>query len=385
MTTVALDPTRPVSKADQTRLNLKLAKAKTALVLAHPFIGSIALNLPTVLTYTVKTAATNGKRIAYNPDFIEALSDDELKFLVAHECMHPMLEHNYRRMGRNHGKWNHAADYVINQLLTNEGIGKMPAMGLLNPSLYAAGGMTSDGIYDLLPETGDDDGDGSEPGPLDDCEDAPGDPAEVAQAQAEMRVQVAQAAQAARMMGKLSAGMARLVDEILQPRVDWRDVLAKFLHRAKVDTRSFARFNRRLLPQGIYAPSISGEAMGEIVVAVDCSGSISPKVIAQFAAEIASIREEVCPSRINVLYFDSEVSHVDQYGPDDALDIRPHGGGGTAFSPVFRKIDDLGIEPVACVFLTDLCCDDFGPAPGYPVLWVSTDAGSAPFGEVVLM
>jgi predicted metal-dependent peptidase len=370
---------------------LRLAKAKTSLVLGHPFVGSIALNLPTVLTYDIPTAATNGKRIAYNPDFMAKLSDEELLFLVAHECMHPMLEHNYRRLGRNARKWNHAADYVINQLLTEEKIGKMPSMGLLNAGLYAAGGGTSDGIYALLPED-DDNGDGGgdgggdgAPGPLDDCEDAPGDPAEVAQAQAEMKVQVAQAAQAARMMGKLSAGLARLVGEILQPKVDWRDVLAKFLHKAKTDVRSFARFNRRLLPQGLYLPSISGEAMGEVVVAVDCSGSISGRTIAQFAAEIASIRDELCPSRINVFYFDSQVSHTESYGPDDTLDIKPHGGGGTAFSPVFRKIDDLGIEPVACVFLTDLCCDDFGPAPDYPVLWVSTDAGTAPFGEIVLM
>jgi predicted metal-dependent peptidase len=382
---------RVVDKDTATRCNLRLAKAKTSLVLGHPFVGSIALNLPTVLTYDIPTAATNGKRIAYNPDFMAKLSDEELLFLVAHECMHPMLEHNYRRLGRNARKWNHAADYVINQLLTEEKIGKMPSMGLLNAGLYAAGGGTSDGIYALLPED-DDNGDGGgdgggdgAPGPLDDCEDAPGDPAEVAQAQAEMKVQVAQAAQAARMMGKLSAGLARLVGEILQPKVDWRDVLAKFLHKAKTDVRSFARFNRRLLPQGLYLPSISGEAMGEVVVAVDCSGSISGRTIAQFAAEIASIRDELCPSRINVFYFDSQVSHTESYGPDDTLDIKPHGGGGTAFSPVFRKIDDLGIEPVACVFLTDLCCDDFGPAPDYPVLWVSTDAGTAPFGEIVLM
>jgi len=67
------------------------------------------------------------------------------------------------------------------------------------------------------------------------------------------------------------------------------------------------------------------------------------------------------------------------------LDIKPHGGGGTAFSPVFEYIEEHGIEPIAIVFLTDLCCDDFGNEPNCPVLWVSTDEGTAPFGEVVLM
>ena len=73
----------------------RLSKAKTSLILEHPFIGSVALNMPMELSDSIPTAATNGKRVLYNPDFIEPLTDEELEFLVAHECMHPMLEHNY--------------------------------------------------------------------------------------------------------------------------------------------------------------------------------------------------------------------------------------------------------------------------------------------------
>jgi len=94
----------------------RLSKAKTSLILEHPFIGSVALNMPMSLSDEVPTAATNGKRVLYNPDFIEPLTDEELKFLVAHECLHPMLEHNYRRGARDPKKWNKAADYVINQI-----------------------------------------------------------------------------------------------------------------------------------------------------------------------------------------------------------------------------------------------------------------------------
>jgi predicted metal-dependent peptidase len=85
------------------------------------------------------------------------------------------------------------------------------------------------------------------------------------------------------------------------------------------------------------------------------------------------------------VYFDSEVSHYEKYERDDSLNIKAHGGGGTAFSPVFKYFADHDINPVACVFLTDLCCDDFGDQPAYPVLWVSTMEGDAPFGEVVVM
>lgn len=366
---------------DMKKLATKLAKAKTALILEHPFVGTIALSMPFIFDDTLNppTAATNGKRIKFHPEFVDSLTDEEVKFLVAHECFHPMMEHNFRRGERTPRRWNQAADYVINKLLTDEGIGKMPKHGLLSDAIYNAGHGTSEGIYNILPE--DQEGDD----PLDNCEDGEGSPAEQQQEQAEWKVKVAQAAQAAKMMGKMSANMQRLVDEVLQPKVDWRDVLQRFLVKARTDQRSFSRFNRRFIAQGLYLPSVSGEQMGEVCFAVDCSGSIDQKTVSQFAAEIRRVKEDLMPSRIHVLYFDSEVSHVESYGPDDELDIKPHGGGGTDFAPVFAKIIEEGIEPVAIVFLTDLCCYSFGDQPDAPVLWVTTDPGKAPFGDVVEM
>ena len=368
----------PLSDAQKAVQHKRIIKARTALVLEHPFFGNIALNLPFFFDDKIPTAATNGKRIKYNPRFVESLDDEEVKFVVAHECGHPMLEHNFRRSERSPRRWNQAGDYVINQLLTDESIGKMPEGCLLNDALYQAGNGVTDAIYNLLPEDNGED-------PLDDCEDGDGNPADQAQQAAEWKVKVAQAAQAAKMMGKMSAGLERLVGEILKPKVDWRDVLRKFLEKCKSDQRTWSKFNRRFLAQGIYLPSVSGESLGEIAFAVDCSGSITQEVIDQFAAEILSAKEDGNPTKIHVVYFDSEVSHYESYGRDDDLDIKPHGGGGTAFSPVFAYFAEHDINPVACVFLTDLCCSDFGDQPDYPVLWVSTDEGTAPFGEVVLM
>lgn len=372
---------------DMKKLTTKLAKAKTALILEHPFVGTIALSMPFEFDESIKTAATNGKRIKFNPEFVDSLTDEEVKFLVAHECFHPMLEHNFRRGERQGRRWNMAADYVINKLLTDESIGRMPKVGLLDANIYNAGHGTSEGIYNILPEQDESGGSGAgEPGgPLDDCEDGDGSPAEQQQQQAEWKVKVAQAAQAAKMMGKMTANMQRLVDEVLQPKVDWREVLQKFLVKARTDQRSFARFNRRFIAQGLYLPSVSGEQMGEVCFAVDCSGSIDQKTVNQFAAEIKRVKEDLMPERIHVLYFDSEVSHVESYEQHDDLDIKPHGGGGTDFAPVFDKIIELGINPVAIVFLTDLCCNSFGDQPDAPVLWVTTDPGKAPFGEVVEM
>ncbi len=369
----------------------RLSKAKTSLVLEHPFIGNIALNMPFEVTTEVPTAATNGKMVKFNPDFCEKLSDEELKFLVAHECMHPMLEHPFRRGERDIRRWNKAGDYVINQLLVDENMGKMPEGGLYDNDVWQQGNGTTDGIYKVLPAEEDGEGGvgsvGGQGDPLDECLDADGSPAEQEQNAAEWKVKVAQAAQAAKMMGKMSAGVERFVGTVLQPKVDWREVLQRFVEKCKDDTRSWARPNRRFLSQGMYLPSTSGEAMGELVVAVDCSGSIGQEEIDQFASEVLTIKEDSNPSAIHVVYFDNEVSHYDKFTRDDEVHITPHGGGGTAFSPVFEYLEKHNIEPVACVFLTDLYCSDFGNEPAYPTLWVTTDSNStdAPFGEVVVM
>ena len=369
----------PLTPQREAKIKMRLAKAKTNLVLEHPFVGSIALGLPYYIDQSIPTAATNGKCIKFNPDFVDRLTDEELKFLVAHECFHPMFEHNFRRGERDPRKWNQAGDYIINKHLTDEKIGKMPDGGLLNDGIYQAGGGTTDGIYNILPDNPDGDD------PLDDCEDGEGTPAEKEQARNEWKVKVAQAAQAAKMMGKLSANMQRLVGEVLQPKVDWRDVLRRFIEKAKNDERSFARPNRRFVQQGMYLPTITGEVMGEVAFCVDMSGSIDEATANQFAAEVRNVFEDARPSKLHIIFFSHEVCAYDLIERDGDFEFNPRGGGGTAFSPCFKYMQDNDINPVACIFLTDLCCDDFGNQPDYPVLWVSTENGTAPFGEVVLM
>ena len=368
-------------------LERRLAKAKTTLILDHPFFGNLAMNMPFTLDDTIPTACTNGKYVKFNPEFIKPLNDDELLFLVTHEVMHPVLEHNYRRNHRDPMKWNIAGDAVINPMIEDEGIGTFIKGGVMDRDLLEKGGGTTDGVYNLLPDQPEG-GDGRmyDIGiPYDDCQDADGtSPAEISQQQAQMRVKVAQAAQSAKMMGKLSANMERVVGELLQSKVPWSDVMNRFYIKAKTDDRTFARANRRLAQQGIYLPSNSGEVMGEVVKAIDCSGSIGDDQIAQFNTESVKMWQDLRPTKMHIIYFDSEVCHYDCFEDEEPV-IKPHGGGGTAFSPIFKFIEEKGIDPVACVVLTDLYCDDFGNEPHYPVLWVSTHRDKAPWGEVVMM
>ena len=368
------------------KLERRLAKARTSLILEQPFIGTLALNMPMMLDDSIPTACTNGKWVKFNPKFIEDLDDEQLKFLVAHEVFHPMFEHMYRLNGRDMRRWNRAGDYVINQLLTDEKIGRFIDGGCLNKNIYDAGGGTTDGIYKILEEQ-----DGGQPGgdpggTGQDIQEADGTATDQEQQMADLKVTIAQAAQAARMAGKLSENLQRLIGDFLQPKVDWRDVLRRFVMKAKTDERTFARPNRRFFTQGMYLPSRSGEKLGEMVVALDCSGSIDDKTLNEFAAELRAIHCDGAPEKLHVVYFHHEVCKHEVFMPDDEVGklVSP-GTGGTAFSPIFQFLEENDINPVACVVLTDLCCDDFGPAPSYPTLWVSNYSDKAPWGEVVKM
>lgn len=363
---------------DMENLVFRLSRSKVKLVLDHPFFGVISMRLPVVWTDKVPTAAVDGRKMYFNPEFVTGLSDDELVFLVAHECMHLMLNHCTRRGNRDPKRWNYAGDYLGNELLVRDGIGTMPNGGLFDSTLTQNGTLTTEQIYDLLPEDiGGDEGD--EDGPLDEVMDST-DP----ELEQETKVLISQAAQAAEMAGKLSAGLKRLVGELVHPKVSWRDVLRDFMTKTRDADRTFARPNRRLRGEFIL-PSVTGERVGEIVVAVDCSGSINDKVINEFASEITALHTDLHPERVHVLYFDTKVLRHDEFEDDDTVSMSPCGGGGTAFSPIFKFIDEQGIDPQCCVVLTDLCCNDFGSEPTYPVLWVSNGQTKAPWGQVVKM
>lgn len=375
-----------------------ITKAKAQLILDHPFFASLLLGMTMAEDSSVPTMATDGESIRYNPEWTAGLKLNELTFVLAHEVMHCVFQHMTRRNHRDANRWNIAGDYVINDVLVQERVGAMPHGGLLNPQLVIDGNGTTEGVYNILPEPppkqnqgqGKGDGNGSpfpgagEPGgAMDQVLDAGHDQATNSQKEAEMRVRVVQARNAAKMMGKLSAGLERLVSDLVRPRVDWKSVLRRFLTtRAKIDL-SYARPKRRFLADDLCLPGMVGERMGRIAVAVDCSGSIDDRTLAEFTAEIKAIAEDTRPEAIEIIYFDSEVLKREVFEQGAEISIEPIGGGGTAFSPIFHALQES--EPVACVVLTDLCCNDFGPAPDFPVLWASTDDGEAPFGEVVLI
>lgn len=379
----------------------KLTKARAALILDHPFFGSLALRLKLVEAtnmvvnngMAMRTMAVDGTHIFYHPDFVNRLSLKHVIFVVAHEVMHCVWSHMTRRGNRDPGKWNRAGDYVINDMLktlkTSNGVQafEMPDEGLWSPQ-FSGPDWTADKVYNLLPdEPGG--GGGSGPGSPGDAFDhvlsgdpnaPPQDASTRAQAEREWKVATIQAANAARMAGELPSQLERFLDGLFKPQVDWAQKLRNFVNEVCRDDYTWSRPNRRF--DHVYLPSLFNETMGEIVVVVDDSGSISDHILQKFGAEIKGIMEDARPSKTHLMYCDAAVAAHYELGPDDTPIFKTHGGGGTDFRPPFRMIEEKQIEPKCLVYLTDLE-GPHGDPPEYPVLWVCINDNVASWGETV--
>jgi predicted metal-dependent peptidase len=360
--------------------------------------------------------ATDGRSLFYNSEFVDTLNAAELAGVLAHEVLHPALQHHTRRGDRDQARWNIACDYAINPILIDAGL-TLPKDVLLDNRFR---GMSAERIYNLIEqdeqqsgssgrvenepgggtgETGNNappnDSAGGEPHApstpggvgqvLDAAETEGGAGSSIAEQAREWQIAVEQAETVAKVAGKLPGGAVRALEASKAAKVDWRELL----RRAWLDTipadYSWMRPNRRHIWSGLYLPGITSEGVGEIAIAVDCSGSIGSRQLGLFEAEVRSILAGQRPQLVHVIYFDAAVQKVEVYQAGQPISLSPVGGGGTDFRPCFDWLHDRGVVPQTMVFLTDLCGRFPSEAPPYPVIWASIETRTAPFGEVVPM
>jgi predicted metal-dependent peptidase len=370
-------------------------------VLTEHFFSCLLLELKRSYTDEIPTMATDGVRLLINPEFVSTLDEAEIRGVLVHEVLHNALGHPWRKGDRDHTKCNMAMDYAINLEIDDyihSGARLALPKGALLDQKYR--GMSWEQIYAQLPDPpkgdkggggkGSGDGKGNGMGEVLDGghtkDETSGKTLTDAEMAAKWKGKMAQAAQAARMQGKLPAGIARLVDDTLAPKIPWRSVLRRFLTDVVHNDYDWLKPDRRFLPDDIYIPDIGDEeAAGEVVVVVDTSGSVTDEIISEFFAEIRAIHGDLKPSNLRVMYCDAAVHEpVDEFGPEDTVIANPKGGGGTSFAPPFDWLVANHVEPKAVVYLTDLYGSHWDKIPGYPVLWACwSNEETIPFGELV--
>lgn len=376
---------RLISDARACLLSGRIAGAVAPAIL---FFAGPAMRLKCVPDWTVRTMATDGRLLLYNPAFTCGLTRAQVLGVVVHETLHCCLLHFARLEGRNQAKANVAMDLSINWIIREAKIELPPCRLMPGEGEFTnlPGGQSFEWYYERLP-----DNPGGEDGLIGDVIPAPSDgdgEGGSAALEGAWKVATAAAAELAKSRGSLPGTLARLVGETLDPPLPWRTILRDFVSRTARNDFSWSRANRRFIGAGLYLPGMHSEELGEIVVAIDVSGSISNDTLAAFANELNGILDaHECTTR--VIYADAAVSRVETWCSDDRpVVLTACGGGGTNHNPVFAKVEEEGWDVSCIVCLTDGHTHVSCPPPDAPVLWVITPGGTTrglPWGKFVMM
>jgi predicted metal-dependent peptidase len=347
---------------------------------------------------TITTAATDGKDTWYSDEFIDSLSDANLRFLVLHECFHVLLRHltTYKYLHeQNHKLANSACDYVINIKLFDYDDGEqfivMPERGLLDPKYR---NMDAAQVFKLLkddPQYDQQSGQGGGGEPLDHHDwDGANEMSEAEQAEINQLVDQA-LRQGALLAGKTGSGGERLIEDLIASKIDYKEAMREWVNDTCTgsDYSTWTKPNRRYIGSNIFMPSGVSMRVGELIVANDMSGSIGAREIAVILGELANIAESVQPEGIRILYWDTAVCADEYYehGTYDTMigSTKPVGGGGTDVTCVSNYIADKGYEPQGVVIITDGYLGGDWGTWSVPTLWVIIDNPSttAPVGYTI--
>jgi predicted metal-dependent peptidase len=366
----------------------KIERARIQLVMQQPFFATLALRLSPkrediqwfIAQKLPPSCATDGKYMYYCDEFIEELSVPQVTGLMCHEALHVGMLHHTRRGSRETNRWQHATDYAVNQICEESKL-TLPEGALTDKKFKD---MSAEEIYQQLPDMSEQpqQSQGTKGAGMGSIMDAPGTEAERQAQEAEWKEAMQGAIQAGKLAGQLPTSMERIAQDLNDPKVDWGTQLRQYLTDKQRSDDDWNRPNRRFAHRGLILPTVREIPTGELVIAVDTSGSIDQKTLNAFQTEIRTIAYEVRPEKITVIYCDAAINRVQEFEKDEKIELKMCGGGGTDFNPPFRWVDDRNMKPHALIYLTD----GYGPFPSepdYPTVWCMITDVQPPFGHII--
>ena len=351
----------------------KLISARVGLLLKASFFGNLATRLKLInADEWCATAATDGRNFYYNTRFIEMLRPKEIEFLFGHEVLHCVYDHFGRRGDRDPQLWNIANDFCVNGDLVKHNVGeKITSVPCLYDRKYD--GMSSEEVYDALYENatkidigklldqmidehldGEGDGDGDEDG------EGKGRPKLTAEEKQAIKDEIKEAMLAAAATvdgaGNLPAGVKRLIQQLTEPQMNWRELLRMNLESTIKADYTWMRASRKGWHVDAVLPGQKYDDMIDIAVMLDASGSISETMLKDFLSEIQGIMDSFPSYKIHVVTFDTDCYNPAQYDSDNLdsmIDYEVKGGGGTDFDCIFKYLKAEEITPRRLIVFTD--------------------------------
>lgn len=345
----------------------RITQSRVRLLLNKPFFGQLAVRLRLEdASHHIPTAATDGRRFLFNREFVDSLSDGELDFLVGHEVLHCVFDHMEARGEREPRLYNAAADFNINMTLVEQAVGDPIGEDKLGGGKICLDwkykGMNSYEIYDELfknkdqnaksmdvhLETGEA-GDGDEEGEGIKVEMSEEEKKALADEIKQATIQAAQSAG-----DGVPEAVKRMINELVAPKMDWRDVLRTQLESSIKADFTFMRPSKR--SGDVIFPGMNKDEELDLFVALDTSGSISKEMLRDFLSEVQGIMDQYNSYKVRIVQFDTNVYGYDEFTSDDGRTMAEYelvGGGGTDFDVVFRYLEQEDINPDQLVMFTD--------------------------------
>ena len=350
-----------------------LITARVGLLLKASFFGNMATRLTLVnADEWCPTAATDGRNFYYNSRFIKMLRPKEVEFLFGHEVLHCVYDHFGRRGDRNPQLWNIADDFCVNGDLKKHNVGEfITSVPCLYDKKYE--GMSAEEVYDILYQNADKidisslldklidehlDGEGDSDS---DGKDGKGRPKLSEEDRRQIKDEIKEAmlsavAADADGAGNLPAGVQRIIRDLTEPQMNWRELLRMQLESTIKSDYTWMRASRKGWHMDAVMPGMKLDPMIDIALFIDASGSMGEAMLKDILSETAGIMESFPAYRIHVASFDTEVYNPQQYDSENLEDITEYqikGGGGTDFDCVFSYLKENEIEPKRLVVFTD--------------------------------
>lgn len=365
---------------EKRELDLALDKAKLGIVTGvanSVFISTVLFSLPLKWSEQVPTAATNGKQILINPDFFMGLVPEERIFLLLHEAWHVAFDHMARLKDFDPKIWNYACDYVINAMLIKLGL-KMPKGGLYSRQYE---GMFSEEVYKHLMADPPDEPEGF----MFDLE-APdaADQKDVSRQIEDIVVRASiRSKQSGEKPGTIPQEIERWIDSLLNPKLPWNVILQNYFTEYAPEDYTYQRVSRRYMP--IYIPTLYSESLGDVVFAVDTSGSVEEHQLQAFLSECYHVAADLQPSKLTLIDWDYTLHNIREIETADDLYSFPFtGGGGTTVAPLMEWA--IEHKPRVMIILTDgYFYNDYAEPTETDVIWaVYNNSNFTPnFGRVI--
>lgn len=367
---------------------LEKTKLRLMMMPGTMFFTTILFSLKYVWDQSIPTAAVDGRHMFVNPGFFEALTPKERIGVLIHEVMHVALNHITRQGNRHPQLFNMAGDYVINHIITSQGF-SLPSGCLLSDDYTQD--MGTEAVYDALYQKHKNKEMPIDLGPIGGDIKAPANAADASRVQQEIADIVLRAAQQTRQAqngyGNIPGEVLVQLEKTINPKLPWNIIFQNFMSQFAKDDYSFRRPSRRYAGTGLVMPSPFSQAVCNVTMAVDCSGSVSSTEFSHFIAEAQVIQQTLKPDLLTVIDFDTRIhniQHITQ-GTDIFRELKFHGRGGTNVTPVFEWAK--AHLPEVLVIFTDGCFSQ-PPAHAYPpcpVVWLihNNQDFTAPGGEVI--